>query len=626
MALSVQGQSIDGIDDIPVLDGHDHFLYIAEDGSPLTDSTFNNRFLDASSKLDGDAVLVITNVPVYDYFASDFYTINKFNADRGIIFLINRATNTRTIVGFGDIKEKQAWAHGRIEKFMKDTASHTWGEYYKFLADSVASVIGDVNMHLYVDELVSGSEGSGVSKVNNWEPYIIANRTPSDPKVHKSFLENQLSHEQLQLALKTPYVDTSMKVYDAAGLLTKDELTEVREHAHYFVDKYNFDMVIVTINQNNKRPGDGNIATENYAMDFYEYNDFGKGAQTKEGYDGVILVIDMENRKFSILDVGTPHELWHIGVNNVDRYIKNMASHLTAKDYCKAIKMFIDMYAEDCDYFFALSDDNWAKYEITPSDEIDPSDETPRVDTTVKLYDAAGILSDNEVAQLKKKIKGFIDRNKMDMVVVIINHNPIKTDDAYLSVGKFSSQFYNKNNFGKSYQIQASSDGVILVIDRLNRTFYVTDFGVPGLKWHVASSNRYKYNEILSRSYEKDRCFSAIDRFITEYEIDYQDEITFPWKKCLAFSIIIALILLIKERKKYRNVFYATTASNYVEKGSFKLVKNETTLISTHTTRTEIPKPTYTSYSSSSGSSYRSSGSSHRSSSGRSFGGGSGSF
>lgn len=621
MALSVQGQSIDGIDDIPVLDGHDHFLYIAEDGSPLTDSTFNKRFLDASSKLDGDAVLVITNVPVYDYFASDFYTINKFNADRGIIFLVNRTNNTRTIVGFGDIKEKKAWAHKRIEKFMKDTASHTWGEYYNFLADSVASVIGDVNMHLYVDELVSGSEGSGVSKVNNWEPYIIANRTPSDPKVHKSFLEGNLTERQRKLALMTPYVDTSLKVYDAAGLLTKDELTEVREHAHYFVDKYNFDMVIVTINQNNKSAHDGNNATENYAMDFYDYNDFGKGEPVKGGYDGVILAIDMQNRIFSVLDVGTPNEKWHVAINNVDRYIDEMAPHLTAKNYFHAIKKFIDMYAEDCDYFFNLPEDNWAKYQISSWTD------TPRVDTAVKVYDAAGVLTDEEIDALRRRVKMFIKDNKIDMVVVTMNHNNKKSGNGNNATENFAMDFYEANGFGKNYKSNSDHDGVILVIDRLNRTYAFLDSGLPHTKWHVAESHSYSLHTPLSANLKYGTYkpyYFAIDGFINTYEEKYQDETTFPWKKCLGFSIFIGLIALAKERKKYKNVSIATTAGGYVIPGSFQLLKKETKLISSNTTSTAIPTHTY---SSSGGGSYRSSGgSSHRSSSGRSFGGGSGRF
>ena len=621
MALSVQGQSIDGIDDIPVLDGHDHFLYIAEDGSLLTDSTFNKRFLDASSKLDGDAVLVITNVPVYDYFASDFYTINKFNADRGIIFLVNRATNTRTIVGFGDIKEKKAWAHGRIEKFMKDTVSHTWGEYYKFLADSVASVIGDVNMHLYVDELVSGSEGSGVSKVNNWEPYIIANRTPSDPKVHKSFLEGNLTERQRKLALMTPYVDTSFKVYDAAGLLADDELAELQRYAHRFVNKYNFDMVIVTINQNNKSAHDGNNATENYAMDFYDYNDFGKGEPVKGGYDGVILAIDMQNRIFSVLDVGTPNEKWHVAINNVDRYIDEMAPHLTAKNYFHAIKKFIDMYAEDCDYFFTLPEDNWAKYQISPWDD------TPRVDTAVKVYDAAGVLTDEEIDALRRRVKMFIKDNKIDMVVVTMNHNNKKSGNGNNATENFAMDFYEANGFGKNYKSDSDHDGVILVIDRLNRTYAFLDSGLPHTKWHVAESHSYSLKSQLSTTLKYQTYkpyYFAIDGFINTYEEKYKDETTFPWKKCLGFSIFIGLFALAKERKKYKNVSIATTAGGYVIPGSFQLLKNETTLISSTTTSAVIPKPTD---SSSGGGSYRSSGgSSHRSSSGRSFGGGSGRF
>lgn len=423
---------------IPEVTQDQRCIMIDADGNFDVYDKINNELATASEAIQGDVLVITTQCEVYNKFLSDFYSQSPYSNDCVILFL-DYVKNTYLITSAGDIKNYEEDINASFETALQTLSDDsTDDEFFEAFIESVVE-------NCAIGGRTSTSEGHKAAAVDlpddNWEKYSIGQRTEQNPLVFKSFLQGKLTAEQLRLALETPYVDTAVKVYDAAGLLTDSEISKLQSRIHQFIDKYNVDMVVVTINHNNKQAGNGNIATENFAMDFYEYNDFGKGLQTKEGYDGAILVIDMENRKFSMLDVGQPHDKYHVAEYNYQSYIEKMAPDLTNKNY-----------------------------------------------------------------------------------------------------------------------------------------------------------------------------YNAINTFINAYESDYKYEITFPWWKCSIFSLILGFILLSVEKRKYKNIRKATSAANYIKEGSFRLTVNKDTFISTHTTKTYDPPQK------------SSGGGSHGGSSGRSFGGGSGSF
>lgn len=639
ISLSASAQSIDNYDQIPKVDKNQHFTFIDEDGYVGTDDSIEKKYDEASLKIHGDAVCIVTKVPIYNDFANDFYKKNDFDTTCGIVIIINRQNKSdNRFCLFGSLIGKGKWVEKRYGECYDYESVETMGDFYKVLADSLCALICDVEAPKQQEK-----NNNQLNQNNNWDKYEIARRSKLYPKVNKSFLKDKLTEEQLQLALITPYVDTSVKIYDAANLLNDNEIAELQTNIHNFINKYNFDMVVVTINENNKKAGKGNIATENYAMDFYEYNDFGKGEQDTTGYDGVILVIDMQNRKFSILDVGTPNNKWHIATNNVYKYISMMAPNLTNQNYCKAINTFIESYSDDCEYYVSLKPNDWSKYEKGHRDASNPQVhkeylkkylwgknlefalQIPYVDTSKKIYDAAGLLSSQEYSALKKRVDQFISKNKIDMVIVTINENNYEATYCSDVSNTYATNFYEYNDFGKGKQDSDGYDGVILLIDMLNREYSILDFGIPKYKWHIASNNLSNYRMQLTAHIHSKNYYRAINMFIDMYEADYQYEIAFPWKKCLFFSFFIALFFYIKERKKYTGKIHG--ASYAIEYGcNFRLTKKNSTLVREYTTERFSPPESHTSSRSSGSSSYRSSGSSHSSSSGRSFGGGSGSF
>ena len=100
---------------------------------------------------------------------------------------------------------------------------------------------------------------------------------------------------------KTKVVENTVKVIDDAELLTNEEETKLYKQVQKYIEKYNMDMVIVTINHNNK------ASSMEYADDFYDYNNYGIG----DDKSGVLFLIDMQKRKMWISTTGSAIEIYN---------------------------------------------------------------------------------------------------------------------------------------------------------------------------------------------------------------------------------------------------------------------------------------------------------------------------
>ena len=79
--------------------------------------------------------------------------------------------------------------------------------------------------------------------------------------------------------MNTPKVDASEKIYDFSDILTDDEEQELKKSIDEFIEKNQMDLVIVTTSF----PYSYDKENEEYADDFYDYNDFGIGFQYNSG-------------------------------------------------------------------------------------------------------------------------------------------------------------------------------------------------------------------------------------------------------------------------------------------------------------------------------------------------------
>ncbi len=99
--------------------------------------------------------------------------------------------------------------------------------------------------------------------------------------------------------LNTPSVNEEEKIYDFADLYTDEEEKNLYSAVFDYSQRRNLDLVIVTINDNFE-------TTEEYADDFYDYNNFGYGSDR----DGLLFLVDMDNRYVYLSGTGAAMTLY----------------------------------------------------------------------------------------------------------------------------------------------------------------------------------------------------------------------------------------------------------------------------------------------------------------------------
>ena len=125
-------------------------------------------------------------------------------------------------------------------------------------------------------------------------------------------------------------IDTSKKIYDYADLLTHEEEISLYSNIISAIGKTNLDIVVVTINDNDK-----SNATR-YAQDFYDYNDFGLNSSK----DGIILLIDMDTRGIAIVTTGEGQILFDD--ERIDVMLDNVYYPVSSDSYASAVRAFIN--------------------------------------------------------------------------------------------------------------------------------------------------------------------------------------------------------------------------------------------------------------------------------------------
>lgn len=138
-----------------------------------------------------------------------------------------------------------------------------------------------------------------------------------------------VTDDNIQNILDTPKVDAKEKVYDFAELFTGDEEKQLYDKIQEYIEKYDMDMAIVTINENNK------MSPQVYADDFYDYNDFG----TNDSYDGVLFLIDMDNRHLYMSTTGKAIDKYND--SRIDSILDVVYGYMSDDDYFDAAMAFV---------------------------------------------------------------------------------------------------------------------------------------------------------------------------------------------------------------------------------------------------------------------------------------------
>jgi len=147
----------------------------------------------------------------------------------------------------------------------------------------------------------------------------------------------EITPERLEAIKKTKYVDANEKIYDYSDILTDEEESVLYGKIQYFIEKTNMDLVILTDNI----PYTYDTVNDNYAADFYDYNDFGINS---EHYDGVIFFRNTyeEDHYYGIYMTGNAMRYFTNERN--DMTLDNIYYDMSDGNYLEGIEKFIDEF------------------------------------------------------------------------------------------------------------------------------------------------------------------------------------------------------------------------------------------------------------------------------------------
>lgn len=118
-------------------------------------------------------------------------------------------------------------------------------------------------------------------------------------------------------------------VNDYADILEDDEEKELTKTIKEYIEKYDLDIAVTTTNTSYF------MTTKQFANKFYDQNNMGIG----EDRNGILLVIDMQNREFYILTNGFVHQL--INDSRIELVLDKMEPSMRDGDYKSAINSFL---------------------------------------------------------------------------------------------------------------------------------------------------------------------------------------------------------------------------------------------------------------------------------------------
>lgn len=138
---------------------------------------------------------------------------------------------------------------------------------------------------------------------------------------------------------QTKYVDSKDKIYDFSDVLTDTEEKELKSLIDEYVSKTNMDMVILTDNV----PYSADSTNEDYAADFYDYNDFGIDFKN---YSGVLLFRNTyeSNPYFNVYTFGEA-QLYY-SYNRCENMLDYIYPDLSSHNYLNGFTKFIDRFSE----------------------------------------------------------------------------------------------------------------------------------------------------------------------------------------------------------------------------------------------------------------------------------------
>jgi uncharacterized membrane protein YgcG len=216
-----------------------------------------------------------------------------------------------------------------------------------------------------------------------------------------------IDEEMLYYIKQTKYVDASEKIYDFSDILTDEEEAELYKKVNTFIEHTNMDMVILTdsviyVNDD---------TNDNYALDFYDFNDFGI---TYDKYDGVILFRNTYEYDPYYGSYMTGRAQLYFTDSRNDQVLDDIYDYFRNREYYEGISLYIDEMTKYYDkgipseYKNAYLDENG--YVVVPKTFKPPFIVSGIVSTIVTLITMIVMVKKNKMVYKAKTANEYLDK------------------------------------------------------------------------------------------------------------------------------------------------------------------------------------------------------------------------
>lgn len=146
-----------------------------------------------------------------------------------------------------------------------------------------------------------------------------------------------ITEKNITNVLDTAYVDASEKIYDFSNILTEEEKAELKIKINTFIEQTGMDMVFVSTNL----PYIYDKQNEDFAADFYDYNDFGINFKN---YSGVLLLRNTyeSDPYFNVYMFGEAQ--FYYTYDRAERMLDHIYPYFKNHQYFYGINIFINDY------------------------------------------------------------------------------------------------------------------------------------------------------------------------------------------------------------------------------------------------------------------------------------------
>ncbi len=127
------------------------------------------------------------------------------------------------------------------------------------------------------------------------------------------------------------YSEQKIRLNDEASLLTSDEKADLTSMLDKLSEKYQFDIVVLTVNSLNGK------TDQEYAEEYYDSHEFGYG----QNADGVLLLYAVDEKRYYLCTAGSGTTL--LPNSYLDNILSVIKPYFSEKEYYQGIMQYIDM-------------------------------------------------------------------------------------------------------------------------------------------------------------------------------------------------------------------------------------------------------------------------------------------